>query len=195
MDTTTQTTSNHLIKNVGFLAAKGLFYLLFGLALLFIAPDDRSSLFWLYGLLLALSGASSIGFGLANQRIEPNSRWFVVSGVIDLIFSAVIFLYVGSNGMNTRFWDVMVFWAILYATAQGVQAMYPFEVTPSASVLKGPVARLHLLSALVAVAFFGTLQFVSVDQASASGWPAFLMMILGGLLLLITPRLRTIRTN
>lgn len=193
MNTPTQTTPNSPIEYLGLLAAKGLFYILFGLALFVIPPSDRSSLFWLYGLLLALSGACSVGFGMANQRAERNSRWFVVSGVIDMVFSGVIFLYVGSSFISTRFWDVLAFWAIQYGILQGVQAMYPFEGTPSVPVLKGPVTRLHLLSALVAVGFFGTLQFVSGDQAS--DWPAFLMMILGGLLLLIAPRLRAIRSN
>ena len=191
MASLTQTTPTTAIRSMGLLAAKGLFYVLFGLAIWLITPGDRQSLFWLFPLLLALSGACSIGFGWANQRIEPISRWFVASGVIDLFFSAYILFAVGSSGMTTRFLDVLAFWAIQYGILQGVQAMYPFQGTPSVSALRAPVARLHLISALVAIVLFGVLQFVTVDQGSALGWSAFLISTLGGLLLLIAPRLRT----
>ena len=190
MASLTQTTANGAIQYVGLLAAKGLFYVLFGLAIWLVAPDDRSSLFWLFPLLLALSGVCSIGFGMANQRAEQNSRWFVVSGVIDLVFSGYMFFAVGGSGMTTRFLDVLAFWAIQFGIFQGVQAMYPFQGAPSDPAFRGPVVRLHLVSALVAVGLFGVLQFVAADQGSALGWSAVLIIVLGGLLLLISPRLR-----
>lgn len=195
MSTSAQTAPTNTIQHVGMLAAKGLFYVLFGLVFLLTTPGDRSSLFWLFGLLLGLSGLCSIGFGRANQRIEENSRWFVASGLSDLVFSAFIFLHVGSSGMADRFWDVMAFWAILFGFMQGVQAMYPFQATPSNSFLAVPIIRLHLLSVLVAISLFGVLQLQPVDKGWALACSAFLMMVLGGLLLLIAPRLRKARVN
>jgi uncharacterized membrane protein HdeD (DUF308 family) len=190
MATQTQMTPNGTIKSTGLLAVKGVLYILFGLALVLIAPDNRPSMFWLFGLLPVLSGACSIAFGIANEWAKRNNWLFVASGVIDMVFGGVIFVYVGSSGMGDRFWNVLVFWSVQYGFSQATQAMYTFGSTPSVSVLRGPVARLHFLSALIAIGLFGTLQLQPVDHGSALGWSAFLFMTLGVLLLFITSRLR-----
>lgn len=195
MTNQTQTPPPYLIQSTGLLTARGLLYILFGLVLLLIAPPDRPDFYWLFALLPALSGACSIGFGLAKGRTDRNSRWFVVGGVIDLIFSAVMFFYVGRSGMADRFWTVMVLWSIQYGIVQAVQAMYPFGSTPSVPALRGPVARLHLLSALIAIGLFATLQVQPAESSSALGVSAVLFMVLGGLVLLIAPRLRAARSR
>ncbi len=170
------------------LTARGVIYILIGALMFIFASTYSAEAGYVLGLLAAGAGTCQLIFSSVNRLTDRNYIWGILHGISDLGFGIAILVY--AQGTVKGFVDVLGFWAVMYAFLQAVQAMYVFLGARTGNSPNYATAVIHFLNVFVAGGLAFNLLLRPAGFNTSLGFSGVFPIILGGLILLLTQRLR-----
>ncbi len=176
------------IQRQWLLTARGVAYILIGSLIFVFASTYSAEVGYVLGILAAGAGVCQLVFSASNRQMDRNYIWGLLHGISDLGFGIAILVY--AQGTVKGFVDVLGFWAMMYAFLQAVQAMYVFLGARTGNSPNYATAVIHFLNVLVAGGLTFNLLMRPAGFNSSLGFSGIFPILLGGLILILTQRLR-----
>ena len=176
------------IQRQGLLTTRGILYILIGALMFVFAGTYSAEVGYVLGLLALVAGICQLVFSTTNRLTDRNYIWGLLHGLSDLGFGIAILVY--AQGTVKGFVDVLGFWATMYAFLQAVQAMYVFLGARTGNFPNYTTAIIHFVNVLVAGGLAFNLLLRPAGFNTSLGFSGLFPIVLGGLILWLTQRLR-----